>query len=54
MNENKDIFIMTHLDKATEIQRRMSGRNVVTPGQYTLRKRAGYVMVQSVQLVPPL
>ena len=45
MNEKKDAYAKAHLDKATKIQRRINNRNMVSSGQYTLRKRAGYVVI---------
>ena len=49
MNEKKAMYVETHLNKATEVQRRISSKNVVAPSQYTLQRRAGYVMIQNVQ-----
>ena len=49
MNEKKATYVKAYPDKAVEVQRRINSRNIVAPGQYTLQKRAGYVMVQHIQ-----
>ena len=36
LNEKKDILEKAHLDRAIEVERRLSSRMVVTPSQYTL------------------
>ena len=53
MNEKKATYAKTYPDRATEVKRRINNRNIVSPGQYTLQKRVGYVMVQHVQQAPP-
>ena len=52
MNEKKAMYVETHLDKVAEVQKRINNKNVVAPGQYTLQRRAGYVMIQNVQQAP--
>ena len=49
MNEKKETCVKAYPERAAEVQRKMNSRNVVTPGQYTLQKRAGYVVIQNVQ-----
>ena len=49
MNEKKAAFVATYPDRAAEVQRRMNSKNIVAPGQYTLERRAGYVMIRNVQ-----
>lgn len=52
VNEKNDVYAKAHLDKAIEIQRRINSKNMASLGQYTLRKRARYVVIQSVQPTP--
>ena len=49
MNEKKAIYVETYPDKVSEVQRRINNRNVVAPGQYTLQKRVGNIIIQNVQ-----
>ena len=53
MNEKKAAYVKAYPDRATEVQRRINNRNIVSPSQYTLQKKVGYVIVQNIQLVPP-
>ena len=52
MKEKKEAYVEAYPDEAAEVQRRISSRNVVALGQYTLQKRAGYVMIQNVHQLP--
>ena len=52
MNEKKAVYVETHLDRAVEVQKRINSKNVVAPSQYTLQRRACYVMIQNVQQAP--
>ena len=49
MNENKAMYVEAHPNRVVEVQKRINNKNVVAPGQYTLQRREGYVMIQSVQ-----
>ena len=49
MNEKKAIYAKTYLDRVVEVERRINSKNIVALRQYTLQKRAGYVMVENVQ-----
>ena len=52
MNEKRDAYTKAHPDKVVEIHKRINNINMVSLGQYTLQKRIGYVVVQSVQQTP--
>ena len=52
MNEKRETYVKAYPNRAAEMQRNINSRNVVAPGQYTLQKRTGYVVVQNVQQLP--
>jgi hypothetical protein len=53
LNEKKGILAKAHPDISAEVERRINRRMVVTLGQYTLQRRARYVVDWNVQYVPP-
>ena len=48
MNEKKATYVKTYPDRVADVQRRINNKNIGAPGQYTLQKRAGYVIMQNV------
>lgn len=53
LNEKKGILAKAYPDRVVEVERRINSRMVVTPSQYTLQRRDGYLVAQNVQYNPP-
>ncbi|OYD06015.1 hypothetical protein [Paludifilum halophilum] len=52
LNEKNKNFTQCYPDKATKVENRLASRLIINLGQYTLQKRARYVIEKSVQSIP--
>lgn len=52
LNEKKEILTKTYPDKAIKVEKRLTCKKILNPGQYTLQRKVGYVMAKSVHPLP--